>query len=182
MFPRDRAGRLFATLPVLVPGTCSHQFAVGRGESRSLHLAEVALLPLTQAISARKRRAATACSLKSSAESDCSVASASGAAAWTSCVSCASGMSLCRVWLQWNAHLRLPSRRAETFASRVSNAAAAEAEVDAWVARRFGGDCAKALAAIEAVPFTATALKRQAPNPERLSKTQAAKKKRGGSS
>ena len=54
--------------------------------------------------------------------------------------------------------------------------------MDAWVARRFGGDCAKALAAIEAVPFTATALKRQALNPERLSKTQAAKKKRGGSS
>ena len=77
---------------------------------------------------------------------------------------------------------RLAPQAAETFASRVSNAAAAEAEVDAWVARRFGGDCAKALAAIEAVPFTATALKRQAPNPERLSKTQAAKKKRGGSS
>ena len=73
----------------------------------------------------------------------------------------------------------LATRRAaspsSTFASRVSNAACTPAEVDAWVARRFRGDCAEALSVIESAPVPATARKRPAPS----AGATAAKRRRG---
>jgi hypothetical protein len=65
--------------------------------------------------------------------------------------------------------------------SGLSNVACEPAEVDAWVARRFGGAYEKAAASIRAMAVSETARKRPAPaRTAPLSDAPPAKKKRGG--
>jgi len=76
---------------------------------------------------------------------------------------------------------RRGSSETRAFVSGLSNVACEPAEVDAWVARRFGGAYEKAAASIRAMAVSETARKRPAPaRTAPLSDAPPAKKKRGG--
>jgi hypothetical protein len=76
---------------------------------------------------------------------------------------------------------RRGSSEKRAFVSGLSNVACEPAEVDAWVARRFGGAYEKAAASIRAMAVSETARKRPAPaRTAPLSDAPPAKKKRGG--
>jgi hypothetical protein len=76
---------------------------------------------------------------------------------------------------------RRGSSETRAYVSGLSNVACEPAEVDAWVARRFGGAYEKAAASIRAMAVSETARKRPAPaRTAPLSDAPPAKKKRGG--
>ena len=73
------------------------------------------------------------------------------------------------------------TKKQKAFVSGISNVACEPNEVDAWVARRFGGAYEKAAASIRAMAVSETARKRPAPaRTAPLSDAPPAKKKRGG--
>ena len=75
------------------------------------------------------------------------------------------------------------TKKQKAFVSGISNVACEPNEVDAWVARRFGGAYEKAAASIRAMAVSETARKRPAPaRTVPLSDAPPAKKKRGGGS